>query len=136
VLLANDWANSVESVAAATRAGAHAVSPASARTTTRDHAAPGTPAREIAHRKATIMRRTDPQDKFQPISTFRRTTKKKQVSTQGPGKVVCGLKQLERALRVAGVVPVGGGDVGVAVQAQEADGQVASPSPVARCYPF
>ena len=37
----------------------------------------------------------------------------------------CGLKQLERALRVAGVVTVGGGDVGVAVQAQQADGQAA-----------
>jgi hypothetical protein len=28
----------------------------------------------------------------------------------------CGLKQLKRALRVAGVVAVGGGDIGVAVQ--------------------
>ena len=37
----------------------------------------------------------------------------------------CGLKQLERPLRVAGVVAVGGGDVDVAVQAQEADGQTA-----------
>ena len=37
----------------------------------------------------------------------------------------CGLKQLERALRVAGVVAVGGGDAGVAVQAQQADGQAA-----------
>jgi hypothetical protein len=41
---------------------------------------------------------------------------------QGPGKVVlCGLKQRERALGVVGVVPAGGGDVGVAVQAQETD---------------
>ena len=37
----------------------------------------------------------------------------------------CGLKQLDRALRVAGVVAVGGGDVRVAVQAQYADGQAA-----------
>src|SRR5215475_7636949 len=36
---------------------------------------------------------------------------------------LCGLKQPERALRVAGMVAVGGSDVGVAVQAQEADGQ-------------
>jgi hypothetical protein len=34
-----------------------------------------------------------------------------------------GLKQLDRALRVAGVVAVGGGYVRVAVQAQQADGQ-------------
>jgi hypothetical protein len=37
----------------------------------------------------------------------------------------CGLKQLQRPLRVAGVVAVGGGDVDVAVQAQQADGQAA-----------
>ena len=37
----------------------------------------------------------------------------------------CGLKQRERALRVAGVVAVGGGDVGVAVDAEQADGQAA-----------
>jgi tetratricopeptide (TPR) repeat protein len=37
----------------------------------------------------------------------------------------CGLKQRECPLRVAGVVAVGGGDVGVAVRAQEADGQAA-----------
>jgi hypothetical protein len=36
-----------------------------------------------------------------------------------------GLKQLERALRVAGVVAVGGGDVRVAIDAQQADGQAA-----------
>ena len=29
----------------------------------------------------------------------------------------CGLKQLDRALRVAGVVAVGGGDIGMVVQA-------------------
>jgi hypothetical protein len=37
----------------------------------------------------------------------------------------CGLNELERALRVAGVVTVGGGDVGVVAQAQEADGEAA-----------
>jgi Transposase, Mutator family len=37
----------------------------------------------------------------------------------------CGLKQLQRPLRIAGVVAVGSGDVDVAVQAQQADGQVA-----------
>jgi hypothetical protein len=37
----------------------------------------------------------------------------------------CGLEQAERALRVAGVVPVGSSDVGMPVQAQEADGQAA-----------
>jgi hypothetical protein len=31
------------------------------------------------------------------------------------------LKQLQRSLRVAGVVPVSGGDVGVAVQAQQTE---------------
>ena len=36
-----------------------------------------------------------------------------------------GLKQFQRPLRVAGVVTVGGGDVGVAVQAEQADGQAA-----------
>jgi hypothetical protein len=35
----------------------------------------------------------------------------------------CGLKQPERALRVSGVMAVGGGDVGMPVQAQQADGQ-------------
>jgi len=34
--------------------------------------------------------------------------------------------QLERALRVAGVMAVGFGDVGVAVQAQDADRQASS----------
>jgi len=34
-------------------------------------------------------------------------------------------KQLQRALRVAGVVAVSGGDVRAAVQAQQADGQAA-----------
>jgi hypothetical protein len=37
----------------------------------------------------------------------------------------CGLKQLQRPLRITGVVAVGSGDVDVAVQAQQADGQVA-----------
>ena len=37
----------------------------------------------------------------------------------------CGLKQLKRPLRIAGVVAVGSGDVDVAVQAQKADGQTA-----------
>jgi hypothetical protein len=37
----------------------------------------------------------------------------------------CSLSELEPALRVAGVVAVGGGDVAVAVQAQEADGEAA-----------
>jgi hypothetical protein len=37
------------------------------------------------------------------------------------------LKQLKRAPRVAGVVAVGAGDVGMPVQAQQADGQAAMP---------
>ena len=51
-----------------------------------------------------------------------------QVLTTAPGtrqSRSCGLKQLERPLRVAGVVAVGGGDVDVSVQAQKADGQTA-----------
>jgi hypothetical protein len=41
----------------------------------------------------------------------------------------CGLKQLKRALRVSGVVAVGGGDVGMPGQAQQADGQAAQFTP-------
>ncbi len=41
----------------------------------------------------------------------------------------CGLEQLECPLRVAGVVPVGGSDVVVSVQVQEADGEAAQ-----RCH--
>jgi hypothetical protein len=50
----------------------------------------------------------------------------------GPGirqSRLCGLKQREGAPGVASVVAVGGGDAGMAVQAQEADGQAAQ-----RCH--
>jgi hypothetical protein len=44
--------------------------------------------------------------------------------TQGPAKSYSfSLKHVLRALRVAGVVAVGGGDVGVAADAEQADGQ-------------
>jgi hypothetical protein len=38
----------------------------------------------------------------------------------------CGLKQRKRTLRVPGVVAVGGGDIRMPVQAQQADGQATS----------
>jgi len=73
------------------------------------------------------MRRLALKRKLVPEATSRRWR------TQGPGKVVyAAWSRVSVRWGVAGVVAVGGGDVGVAVQAQEADGQVALPSPGAR----
>src|SRR5579875_1589337 len=58
-----------------------------------------------------------------PLTQLRRVVAS---STRDPAKSYsCSLKQLERPLWVAGVVAVGGGDVGMAVQAQDADRQAA-----------